>query len=180
MDPHLIGHINEIISKERGYVNHPDDLGGETNFGITKKTAEKFGYVGEMVDMQIDTARDIYARFYWDEPRLDLIQQHSSIIALEVLDTGVNIGMHRAIKFLQRALNAFNKKGEWYTDLVVDGVMGENTRHALKLYFNRRSLHGEYVLSKALNCLQGEYYIAAAEAREENESFVFGWIKDRA
>ena len=83
------------------------------------------------------------------------------------------------LEFTQRSLNALNSQGTHYSDLVVDGVIGNGTLGALKDYLDRRQHEGERVLLKALNCLQGARYIEIAEARERNESFVFGWFSHR-
>ena len=40
--------FNAILEKEGGYVNHPDDKGGPTNWGITQVTARAHGYDGDM------------------------------------------------------------------------------------------------------------------------------------
>lgn len=40
--------INRVLSHEGGYVNHPKDPGGETNWGITKRTAMANGFNGSM------------------------------------------------------------------------------------------------------------------------------------
>ena len=51
---------------------------------------------------------------------------------------------------------------------------------ALTAYMQKRGVEGEGVLLKALNSLQGAYYIALAEKRETDESFEYGWLKNRA
>jgi lysozyme family protein len=103
----------------------------------------------------------------------------SQKVAEELLDTGVNMGIAWAGKFLQRSLNALNSQGTHYSDLSVDGLIGNSTLGALKDYLDRRGRTGEAVLMKALNCLQGTRYIELAEVRERNESFVFGWFDHR-
>ena len=56
--------IDEILVKEGGYVNHPADRGGPTNFGITQKTLSRYlevAVTAEMVKaLDVETARDIY------------------------------------------------------------------------------------------------------------------------
>lgn len=168
--------INEIIDVEGGYVNDPNDSGGETNFGITVQVARANGYTGDMRDMPREVAFDIYAAKYWDAVRADELVELSEMVADEVVDTAVNMGAGRAIKFLQRALNVLNTQGKLYPDLTVDGAIGPATINALRGYLSTRN---ELVLSRALNCLQGAFYIELAERREKDESFVYGWLRNR-
>lgn len=55
--------FNAILGKEGGYVNHPDDKGGPTNWGITQSTARAHGYSGDMRsltrDQALETSRPI-------------------------------------------------------------------------------------------------------------------------
>lgn len=171
--------IQRILQLEKGYVDNPDDSGGETNWGITEAVARENGFIAPMWSMTQTQARDIYAQVYWYKPKLELLLEVSSDVAWEVFDAGVNCGTGTAIKFLQQTLNVFNLKGKLYEDLKVDGVLGGQTALALKFYFTHRKSFAEPVLLKALNCLQGSYYIRLAEAREKDETFVFGWINKR-
>ncbi|EJY0890163.1 hypothetical protein OE991_005197, partial [Escherichia coli] len=43
--------FDEVLGKEGGYVNHPDDKGGPTKWGITEKVARAHGYRGDMRDL---------------------------------------------------------------------------------------------------------------------------------
>lgn len=168
--------IDEIIKVEGGYVNDPSDSGGETNFGITVAVARRSGYTGEMYDMPRQVAFDIYAAKYWDKVCADQLQELSESICTEVVDTAVNMGTGRAGKFLQRALNVLNNRTKLYGDLIVDGAVGQKTVDALKIYLKYRD---EQTMVKALNSLQGAFYITLAERREKDERFVYGWFKNR-
>lgn len=168
--------INAIIDVEGGYVDDPNDSGGETNFGITVQVARANGYTGDMRDMPREVAFDIYTAKYWDAVRADEVVELSEIVADEVVDTAVNMGAGRAIRFLQRALNVLNTQGKLYPDLTVDGAIGPATINALRGYLSTRN---ELVLSRALNCLQGTFYIELAERREKDERFVYGWLRNR-
>ncbi len=168
--------INEIIRVEGGYVNDPSDSGGETNFGITVAVARANGYNGAMRDLPRSVAFDIYSAKYWDAVKGDDLVKLSEHVAEEVVDTSVNMGAGRAGKFLQRALNSLNNQAKLYPDLVVDGAIGPATVSALRGYLAERN---ELVLTRALNCLQGAYYITLAERREKDERFVYGWFKNR-
>lgn len=165
--------INNIIDIEGGYVDDPSDSGGETNFGITLKVARANGYHGPMVDMPRKEAFRIYSLRYWDSVRADEMPDD---VAEEVVDTAVNMGVSRAGKFLQRALNALNNRGTLYPDLSVDGNVGPATIDALTKFCQLRDTS---VLLAALNCLQGSFYIELAERREKDEKFVYGWLKNR-
>jgi lysozyme family protein len=164
--------IEGIIAVEGGYVNDPSDSGGETNFGVTIAVARANGYEGTMHDMPKSVAFDIYATQYWDSMFGDQLAGLSEAVAIEVIDTAVNMGTGRASRFLQRALNVL-LSGE---ALKVDGQVGPATVGALSLYLRRRD---EQTLVKALNCLQGAFYIELAERREKDERFVYGWLKHR-
>lgn len=171
--------IDALLKREGGYVDHPSDKGGATNYGITKAVAEQAGFRGDMRDFPRDLARIIYKQRYWFGPKFHEVAKHSQAIAAELFDTGVNMGTAVAAKFLQRALNAFNKKGALYPDIGVDGVIGNATINALKSFLSARGGEGESVLVKALNSLQAARYFEITEARPANEDFIYGWIKER-
>jgi hypothetical protein len=50
---------------------------------------------------------------------------------------------------------------------------------ALSVFKQRRGKDGEEVLVKMLNCLQGARYIDITRGRTQNESFIYGWFKNR-
>lgn len=169
----------EVLSVEGGYSDHKDDRGGKTNYGITEAVARAHGYTGDMKNLTQGQAMAIYKAQYWDTLRLDEVSALSWSVAVELFDTGVNMGVGVSGKFLQRALNALNRKGQDFPDLTVDGVVGPMTIANLRAYMNRRGLEGQTVLLRALNALQGVRYIEIAEGRPDNESFVFGWFLRR-
>lgn len=168
--------INHIIEIEGGYVDDPSDSGGATNFGITEKVARANGYFGDMRDMPRSMAFDIYKEKYWDAMRLDQVEKMSSKVAYELADTGINMGVGRATEFLQRSLNALNDGGKYYPDIKVDRDFGPTTLNTLTHYMSHRKTE---VLLKALNCLQGAFYITLAERREKDERFLSGWLDNR-
>ncbi len=168
--------INNIIDKEGGYVNDPNDSGGETNHGITIDVARANGYEEAMITMPREVAFSIYEQRYWNSVKADEMINLSKSVAEEVVDTAVNMGSSRAAYYLQRSLNVFNKQGSLYNDIVVDGKIGNATLTALTGYLSQRD---EHTLVKALNCLQGAFYIELTERREKDERFVYGWLKNR-
>lgn len=171
--------FKQVVGIEGAFGNHPDDSGGNTKFGITEQLARAYDYIGDMRDMPLAVAKVIYRRHFWDNLKLDDIAKLSLPIALELFDTAVNTGLAVAGTFLQRSLNVFNRKQSDYPDIKVDGLIGAITISTLKTYLTRRGAPGERVMLRALNSLQGAFYIELSERREKDESFTFGWILNR-
>lgn len=171
--------IDGIVEREGGYSNDPNDRGGETMYGITKEVARKYGYNGPMRDLPRPLACEIYRNVYVVEPGFDRVAVLSPIIAEELIDTGVNMGVGTASKFLQRALNGLNREQRDYPDMREDGHIGPATLAALEAYLDVRGPGGDAVMSKALNCMQGARYFEIVEGRPQNESFIFGWLRAR-
>ena len=171
--------LDALIAREGGYVHDPADAGGETNWGITRRTARDFGYDGEMRAMPLATAKAVYRAQYWGKPGFARVAVLSEPVAAELFDTGVNMGTAAAVRFLQRALNAFSRNGRDYPLVAIDGVCGPASVSALAAYLKRRGRDGEQVMVRALNSLQGERYIALVEQRPANAAFLFGWFRTR-
>lgn len=175
-----IGHLlDTLIAREGGYADHPADRGGPTNWGITQAVTRANGYAGDMRALPRAEAARIYRKLYWHEPRFDAVSEVAPVLAAEMFDTGVNMGPPVAAGFLQRALNALNRNGKDYPDLMLDRTIGPATLAALHAFVAQRGKPGERVLLKAIEALQGAHYIAIAEARPANEAFVYGWIANR-
>ena len=171
--------IDDLIAREGGYVDHPADRGGATNWGITTAVARADGWHGPMRDLPRARAAAIYERIYWRAPGFDRIATRAPVLAAELFDTGVNMGTAVATGFLQRALNALNRGQSDYPDLVADGAIGAATLGALDAFLARRGPAGEAVLVKAVDALQGERYLSLAERRPANEAFLYGWLAGR-
>lgn len=171
--------IEGIVGREGGFSDNPKDKGGPTRWGITQAVARQYGYTGDMRTLPREVAKAIYLELYYVGPKFDQVHQLSPRIAEELTDTGVNMGQAVAAKFLQQALNAFNREGKVYPDIAVDGLLGIRSLAALRSYLEYRGAEGEEVMLKALNCLQGARYIEITENRPANEEFTYGWIRSR-
>lgn len=105
---------------EGGFVNHPADPGGATNWGITKRVLEGWRKrpvtIAEVRAMTKREASDIYRANYWNAVRGDDLPKGVDLV---VHDYGINSGPSRSIKDLQRALG-----------VKVDGFMGPATLKA--------------------------------------------------
>lgn len=102
---------------EGGYVNNPNDPGGETNYGITIGTARAYGYEGSMYDLPMDIVTHIYKVGYWNSLSLDDL--NSQDLANNIFDTAVNMGTGTSARMLQ---NSINKQGQAQLD--EDGIIG--------------------------------------------------------
>jgi lysozyme family protein len=171
--------LEDLLKREGGFVDHPDDRGGATNFGITESVARAAGWTGSMRDLPRDLALAIYTRRYWIQPGFDAVATVMPAVAAALFDTGVNMGPGVATAFLQRSLNALNRRGRDWADVPVDRVIGVATLAALRRLHAVRGGAGTAVLLKALNALKGARYIELAEGRAANESFLFGWLAER-
>jgi lysozyme family protein len=159
-----------VIEHEGGYVDNKFDRGGKTNWGITEKVARKYGYTGTMLDLEKETAKKIYKKFYWDKLNLDNLSDQD--IANELFDTGVNMGVRVAGKFFQQSLNLLNREERNFSDVKVDGLVGHKT---LATFGFLPENDKKFVL-KILNILQGSRYINICERRPEQEIFIRGWL----
>lgn len=166
--------IDALIAREGRYSNNPADPGGETMWGITATVARANGYAGSMKDMPRDTATAIYTYQYWTLSRFDEVSKIDPFIAEELLDTGVNMGVATAGRFLQRALNVLLP-----ISLTRDGVIGDMTLTALKSLLDARGVPGRLVLLRMLNAQQSVRYIELAEANPAQETFEYGWQLNR-
>lgn len=91
--------LDHVLRHEGGYVNHPNDPGGETNFGISKRS-----YPNENIrGMTKKRAGEIYKRDYWDAVRGDDLPYGLDLVAF---DAAVNSGVSRGAKWVQGAVGA--------------------------------------------------------------------------
>lgn len=155
--------FHHTIGIEGGYVDDPLDPGGETNFGISKRSYPDV----DIAALTPKAAGEIYRRDYWDKLSLDHID--NQVIATELFDTAVNCGVGTSGRFLQEAINLIN--GGIVPDLVVDGVVGPKTIAATNL---RR--HPQALL-KTLNGLQFVRYYEIVKQKPSQKKWFCGWLR---
>ena len=107
--------IEDTLKNEGGYVWHPSDPGGETNFGISKRTYPNV----DIKALTKEKAKEIYKRDWWDKYGYGKIT--SQKVAGKIFDLSVNMGPSRAHRLAQAALL---RLGE---NIKVDGVLGPVT-----------------------------------------------------
>lgn len=168
----------EIVRREGGYVNDPDDPGGATNHGVTLGTMRGLG-LDLTGDGKVD-ARDvhalgpekvaeIYVRHYFRAPRLDLLP---APLQPSVFDMQVNAGAN-AVRILQRLMAAFGLPVE------DDGVIGPATARAAAAALERAPDH----LVDAYGIARRNYYYRLADRRPASRKYARtrdggkgGWI----
>jgi lysozyme family protein len=161
---------------EGGYVNNPNDPGGETNMGITKRVAVDNGYRGPMRDLPKPVAENIYFEDYIRKPGYEPFVDLSPAIAEELVDTGVNTGPARPSRWLQISLNALNRDGRDYPAIAVDGRVGKGTIGAYQsLQKVRGKVKACQMVIKLLDAQQAMHYLSLTNLK----TFTPGWIDNR-
>ena len=122
--------FEKLLKHEGGYVNHKDDKGGATRYGVTEAVAREVGYRGDMRELPLDLAQRIYKERYWDAVQAE---QLPADVRYAVFDAAVNSGVAQAAKWLQRACGVKD-----------DGVIGPQTIRAAN------ALHPEGLKRKML------------------------------
>jgi lysozyme family protein len=97
--------VDLVLRHEGGFVNHPRDPGGATNFGITRETLSRVrgrpASVEDVRRLTREEAASIYRRLYWQAVRADELPPG---LDLAVFDLAVNSGPKRAVTMLQKLL----------------------------------------------------------------------------
>jgi lysozyme family protein len=165
--------FRRTYKNEGDYDNDPDDRGGETWRGITRNSDSDWKgwdiidhYKKSNPDNFVELLKtdnrlqqlllSYYKRKYWDVNCLDDIG--NQLIAQELFDSGVNCGVGTAARWAQEILFI-------YSDITLDGRIGHETVRLINAYERQEEL------LKALNCLQGAYYI-----KLNKKKYFHGWM----
>jgi lysozyme family protein len=89
--------VDKVLEHEGGYVNNPNDPGGETRFGISKRAYPQV----DIKNLTREAAKEIYRRDYWERAQCDKLPP---TLAYLLFDCAVNSGIGQAVRFLQRAV----------------------------------------------------------------------------
>lgn len=168
-----------IDNKEQGYVNHQDDRGGPTCWGITQGTARYYCYSGDMRLLTKSYAVMIYKSMFYLKPGLNKVAEVDSQITRKLFDMSVIVGITYTHGIFQRALNLFNRQQKIYRDIKMDGIIGPNTIFALKSFIEFRREPGVEQMIKVLNGMEVARFFDLAEREPSQEEFFFGWISKR-
>ncbi len=108
--------IDRVLSHEGGYVNDPRDPGGETKFGIAKRSYPNV----DIKNLTREGAIDIYRRDFWERVQGDQLPRQ---FAFQALDAAVNHGIGNAVRWMQRAIGVAD-----------DGHFGPVTMNTVKRF----------------------------------------------
>jgi lysozyme family protein len=169
---------NEILTREGGYVNDPDDPGGATNFGVTIGTMARLGLdldgdgkitAEDVKRLTKAQARDIFVKYYFERPG---IGQLPTSIQASVFDMYVNAGAN-AVRILQKLLNEMGQT------IDVDGAIGPQTIEAAEIAQANAPGH----LADAYGIARRNYYYSLADKRAASRKYARrqdggkgGWI----
>ncbi|MEM1301662.1 MAG: holin-associated N-acetylmuramidase [Pseudomonadota bacterium] len=168
----------DIVAREGGYVNDPDDPGGATKYGVTIHTMRRLGLdlTGDGVVSSDDVKRlsraqavEIFIEHYFVRPRLADLPEP---LQPTVFDMQVNAGSN-AVKILQRLLGKVGYK------VAVDGALGPKTLSAASLAMAAAPAH----LVDAYGIERRNYYYGLADRRKASRKYARrrdggkgGWI----
>jgi len=147
--------IEVVLEHEGGYVNDPKDPGGETNYGIAKRSHPDV----DIKNLTKEGAKEIYKEVYWDKNKVESLPEELWHI---YFDMCVNQGKSRAVKIIQRAVNG--KGGS----LDVDGGLGPMTIAAIGK---------SRVELDRVRAYRVKYYSDLVTKKPDLERFYFGWFK---
>lgn len=169
----------EIVAREGGYVDDPDDPGGATNFGVTIHTMRRLGLdltrdgVVDSLDVRAltrDQAVTLFIDHYYQRPGIARLPES---LQASVFDMYVNAGAN-AVKILQRLLREMGQ------GIAVDGLIGPQTVAAAEAATKLAPDH----IADAYGIARRNYYLSLADARPASRKFARsraggkgGWIK---
>jgi len=142
--------IKFTLDAEGGYDNDPDDPGGETNYGIDKRSHPDV----DIKRLTVEQAKEIYWNEYWLKFSCDRFERPVGEV---YFDCCVNTGQRQSNKFLQRAVGT-----------EPDGIIGPKTVSKLVLEDPR-------VLANAIIGQRQRFYEDLAYNKANLKKFLKGW-----
>jgi len=172
-----------LIEVEGGYVFDPDDPGGETYKGISRKNwvdwegwtiVDEYKSIDAIDSMNNDSrlllaTKRFYKEEYWDRIKGDSLEFN---IACKLFDIAVNMGINTAGIMFQRSLNILNRNQQLFWDISVDGIIGVITINA----YNALPYDDLHFLLELIKGMQLCRYIEITEDRETLEKYIRGWM----
>lgn len=97
--------FTRLLGSEGGYVDNPADPGGETNWGISKRSYPNV----DIKALTMDGAKAIYLTDFWNRINADQLPDG---VAFQLFDFAVNSGIETTVRYLQRAVGVADD-GHW-------------------------------------------------------------------
>lgn len=167
--------IGTTIALEGNFVDHPNDPGGATRWGVTEKVARRHGYRGPMRTLPREVAESIYYEDYLVAPGYEPLIALDAAVTEELFDTTVNMGPRRPSRWFQAEINA-----RCGTALAVDGRVGPATVGA---FGQCQVRHGSARLCRAmldsLDARQRAEYDRLVRVNPRLAVFHRGWLNHR-
>lgn len=167
--------IDKLLQHEgKSHTKDPDDRGGESYCGITRKNFPRLK-LWELLDQgqpESVLMPHVY-KFYEDwyrEVGAELISDEK--LAVEYFLASVNCGKVAAVKLLQCSLNTLSRDGKDYANIKTDGYFGELTKQSIKALEKKRGLS---ILRKMFNVWLGMHYVGIWD-RDPSQRQYIGWI----
>lgn len=155
--------IEVVLKHEGGLIDHPNDPGGLTNFGISSRWARGANLKLDIRSLSKEDAVKLYRVYFWDY--YDMVRIRDEKLATKVFDTLVNVGPSQTFKFLQRALRSFG-----YSHVVDDGAFGPITNNAITMAIPNDILY-------AFRSEQAGFYRLLAAMDSSKLVFLKGWLR---
>lgn len=149
--------LAKTLVHEGGYNVTEGDAGGETNFGISKRSYPHVDIKG----LTKETAGEIYARDFWDV--LSCSQINDDNLASKVFDIGVNCGVETSAKMLQEAVCSTG------LTVKVDGKIGPATLRTINM------LNAVYLLAIFKGLAEARYRAIVAKNPKDSK-FLKNWL----
>lgn len=156
--------LQTVLFYEGGYVNHPDDPGGETNKGVTQKVYDSWRTYKNLETRSVrfitnEEVEAIYRDNYWIPSRADDLPIGVNLVHF---DFAVNAGLRRAAITLQRCVS-----------VSVDGIIGPITLGAVN------ALEPAELVSRYSEARR-QFYNNLANTRPKLKTFLRGWLNRTA
>lgn len=162
--------IEYVIDRyEGGYVNDPNDKGGETKYGITKATYPNL----DIKNLTKEQAVNIYKRHYWGSSLDSIAQYTSDKLTEKVFAFAINAGVGTSVKAIQRALNNLTDNS-----LKVDGIWGPKSKEALKTLTNDGQNTSNIIAFQCTLFVEMiAHYFQLCIKKPSQKTFLMSWLR---
>ena len=164
--------IKKVLKHEGGYIDHKNDGGMATKYGISLRFIRQSNTdldldgdgdidADDIKKLTVEKAEEIYREKFWNPYNYDIITDPD--VATKIFDITVNAGPRQSHKLVQRACNTRHK------ELDVDGLLGTQSLRAINQI-------GKDLLPEICK-IQADFYKSLVEKKPELKVFLKGWLR---